>query len=347
MLVMSVSAVDPDTAVYTADQTEWTIDTATGIVTVNVSASNTSGEAFLDDYNNGAWKTFLADNKAVITEVRFENVEGRTDITVLKAGIPGLTNLTKIVYPETVTKPIARSAGGWAYTSNPKLRTFGPVGTATGTCDLSTISMSYAATDATLGYLGTSWTYQSGYGYRFAFNGAAFTKVIFPENAIAVPQQMFGNNTKLTEVVFNNAIGYIYANAFLGCTGLTDVKLYANPSIDATAFSGCSNLNLHVIEDSAAHTSADTNGTYFAVSLVKYDVETSTALDSNVYMAAYEIWEKDGIYFVIYTDYEFNDTTYGQNGETSLYKMCKFAVAANAELAGNAIIKPIIDKFTA
>jgi len=90
--------------------------------------------------------------------------------------------------------------------------------------------------------------------------------------------------------------------------------------------------------------------TCFAVSLVKFDTAAAdNHLADNVYIAGYEVWQFGDEVVVFLSDYGTGSATVNEepvvsNGETSLYKMCKYAISQNAALASNAIISPVISK---
>ena len=243
-----ITLLPPDATVYTADATEWTIDTATGVVTVKVTADNTTGIAKLQDYaasGTTTWKAFQDKYKAAITKVSFVNVEGRPDIVHVDARITGCTSLETIEYPATVTK-VQASAGGWMFQGNTSLKTFGPAGTLTGTCDLSALTAFGNTTNL--------------------FTGAAFEKVITPKAV----QHYYGNEAfkdckALKEVILSANTKQLSPNMFAGCTSLEKLVflgsgVYKNYGGDTMLAGVPSTCVVYGPIDSTANYGSDTQG---------------------------------------------------------------------------------------
>ncbi len=74
-----------------------------------------------------------------------------------------------------------------------------------------------------------------------------------------------------------------------------------------------------------------TNGTYFAVSVVNYSANWTT----DVYMAGYEIWTKDGQVVIMYTDYGTDEEHNDDFIDTNIYEVSMDMYMYGAINAGN------------
>jgi len=235
-----------DTKLYKHGTIEWTIDTATGVVTVHPT-ENGNGVAHFEDLYGGDWKTFSQIlYKDVITEIKIENVEGRTPITKITGGFAKINTLTKVTYPSTVTA-IGEREGGWAFSSQ-SITTVGVEGTPEGTMDFTGIT--------------TAW---DSYSHQYMFSALPTKTILLPNIESVIVKNMFNALTQLKELTIPENVTAVSSSAFLGCFKLNKVTVSsATTNFAVDAFNGC--LRMYTIvghKDSSAYECAKKNGYEF------------------------------------------------------------------------------------
>ncbi len=102
------------------------------------------------------------------------------------------------------------------------------------------------AEDAALDWIGVS-----------AFENSAITSIEIPANVSKINSGAFKNASKLSEVVFNEGLTYICADAFAGCSALTSVELPATLQTIATGAFKNAGLKSVKTGDGVAHIASE------------------------------------------------------------------------------------------
>lgn len=95
------------------------------------------------------------------------------------------------------------------------------------------------------------------------FPGAASVEAVYlPENLMEVQAEAFSGNKEIMTVLIPKSVKSIGSRAFAGCTGLTDVHIGNNPSMEIApdAFEGCNGVLFHVYPDSSGELFALSHG---------------------------------------------------------------------------------------
>lgn len=194
-------------------------------------------------------------NIAVINARAFENCTGLTSITIpatitkiRNQAFIGCTNLTKVVTPDLAA---------W--------------------CNIGFVQEDVSNESSNPLY----------YAHHLYVGDTEVTELVVPDGVTAIKPRTFFNAIALTSVTLPATVTEIYNNAFMGCTGVTDVYCAADPFTiwqnNGVGFKDDKATLWHVAGAPAAWAASypDANVTYYGVLTLADDGENSTVINEN------------------------------------------------------------------